>query len=79
MIFTCPDSAFVPCEERIQQRVLAKWACKIFKIGTRFRREGVPVYTILDWDGDLVEGIFYEAELQPVTIDPTMEYQVERY
>ena len=25
-----------------------KWTGEIFKIGTRFRREGVPVYTILD-------------------------------
>ena len=47
---------------------------ELFKIDTRFRREGVPVYTILDWDGERVEGTFYE----PVTIDPTTEYRVEK-
>ena len=55
-----------------------KWTGELFKIDTRFRREGVPVYTILDWDGERVDGTFYEPELQPVTIDPTMEYRVEK-
>ena len=36
-----------------------KWTGEIFKIRTRFRREGVPIYTILDCDGDRVEGTFY--------------------
>ena len=55
-----------------------KWTGELFKIDTRFRREGVPVYTILDWDGERVDGTFYEPELQPVTIDPTTEYRVEK-
>ena len=55
-----------------------KWTGELFKIDTRFRREGVPVYTILDWDGERVDGTFYELELQPVTIDPTTEYRVEK-
>ena len=55
-----------------------KWTGELFKIDTRFRREGVPVYTILDWDGERVDSTFYEPELQPVTIDPTTEYRVEK-
>ena len=55
-----------------------KWTGELFKIDTRFRREGVPFYTILDWDGERVDGTFYEPELQPVTIDPTTEYRVEK-
>ena len=51
---------------------------QLFKIDTPFRGEGVPVYTILDWDGERVNGTFYEPELQPVTIDPTMEYRVKK-
>ena len=39
-----------------------KWTGEIFKIGTRLRREGVPVYTILDWDNERVKGTFYEPE-----------------
>ena len=34
--------------------------------------------TILDSDGERVDGTFYEPELQPVTIDPSTEYQVEK-
>ena len=55
-----------------------KWTGEIFKIHTRFRREGVPVYTILDWDGDRVEGIFYEPELQDVNVDHSTEYHIEK-
>ena len=55
-----------------------KWTGKLFKIDTWFRRECVPVYTVLDLDGERVDGTFYEPELQPVTIDPTMEYRVEK-
>ena len=40
-----------------------KWTGEILKIGTHFRREGVPVYTILDWDNERVEGTFNEPEL----------------
>ena len=62
----------------IDREYSEKWTGELFKIDTRFRREGVPVYTILDWDGERVDSTFYEPELQPVTIDPTTEYRVEK-
>ena len=76
MTFRHPFSMMVtgPIDREYSQ----KWTGELFKIDTRFRREGVPVYTILDWDGERVDGTFYEPELQPVTIDPTMEYRVEK-
>ena len=76
MTFRHPFSMMVtgPIDREYPQ----KWTGELFKIDTRFRREGVPVYTILDWDGERVDGTFYEPELQPVTIDPTTEYQVEK-
>ena len=55
-----------------------KWTGEIFKIRTRFRREGVPVYSIIDWDGDRVEGTFYQQELQAVNVDPSTEYHIEK-
>ena len=55
-----------------------KWTGEIFKIHTQFRREGLPVYTILDWDGDRMEGSFYEPELQAVNVDLSMEYHIEK-
>ena len=76
MTFRHPFSMMVtgPIDRECSQ----KWTGELFKIDTRFRREGVPVYTILDWDGERVDGTFYEPELQPVTIDPTTEYRVEK-
>ena len=76
MTFIHPFSMMVtgPIDREYSQ----KWTGELFKIDTRFRREGVPVYTILDWDGERVDGTFYEPELQPVTIDPTTEYRVEK-
>ena len=76
MTFRHPFSMMVtgPIDREYSQ----KWTGELFKIDTRFRREDVPVYTILDWDGERVDGTFYEPELQPVTIDPTTEYRVEK-
>ena len=76
MTFRHPFSMMVtgPIDREYSQ----KWTRELFKIDTLFRREGVPVYTILDWDGERVDGTFYEPELQPVTIDPTTEYRVEK-
>ena len=76
MTFRHPFSMMVtgPIDREYSQ----KWTGELFKIDTRFRREGVPVYTILDWDGERVDVTFYEPEIQPVTIDPTTEYRVEK-
>ena len=76
MIFRHPFSMMVT--RPIDREYSQKWTGELFKIDTRFRREGVPIYTILDWDGERVDGTFYEPELQPVTIDPTTEYRVEK-
>ena len=76
MTFRHPFSMMVtgPIDREYSQ----KWTGELFKIDTWFRREGVPVYTILDGDGEKVDGTFYEPELQPLTIDPTTEYRVEK-
>ena len=76
MTFRHPFSMMVtgPIDREYSQ----KWTGELFKTDTQFRREGVPVYTILDWDGERVDVTFYEPELQPVTIDPTTEYRAEK-
>ena len=80
MTFRHPFSMMVtgPIDREYSQKWTGELFMELFKIDTRFRREGVPVYTILDWDGERVDGTFYEPELQPVTIDPTTEYRVEK-
>ena len=54
-----------------------KWTGELFKIHTRFRREGVPVYTLLAWDGEKIDGTFYEQEIQAVNVDESTEYRIE--
>ncbi|XP_020910819.1 uncharacterized protein LOC110248614 [Exaiptasia diaphana] len=36
-----------------------------------------PLYKIKEWDGTPLSGSFYEAELQPVTVDETDTFRVE--
>ena len=51
---------------------------EISKIDTNFRRQGVLIYTILDLDVDRVKGRFCKPELQPLNIDSSTEYGVEK-
>lgn len=55
-----------------------KWTGEIFKIKSRYRREGLPVYKLVDWDDDDLEGTFYEHEIQAVTVDDSTEYYIEK-
>ena len=36
---------------------------ELFRIARAFRRDGLPVYTIKDYSGDSIKGVFYEQEL----------------
>ena len=54
-----------------------KWTGEIFKIKSRYKREGLPVYKLVDWDDEDLEGTFYEHEIQAVTVDEKTEYHIE--
>ena len=49
-----------------------KYSQELFKIHRRYRREGLPVYKIAEWDGDVITGTFYQQEL-------TKAYEPESY
>jgi len=55
-----------------------KWTGEVFTIHQRFKREGIPVYKLIDWSGEDIEGSFYEAELQAVNVNESTEYRVEK-
>lgn len=55
-----------------------KWTGELFKVKTRYRREGVPVYTLVDWDDEAVDGTVYEPEIQAVNVDESTEYHIEK-
>ena len=55
-----------------------KWTGEIFKIRSRFKRQGLPIYTLVDWDNDEIDGTFYEQELQAINIDDGTDFSIEK-
>lgn len=55
----------------------AKWTEEVFKIKSRRIREGIPVYKLIDIGDDVVQGSFYEAELQKVVVNSNTLYKIE--
>ena len=47
-----------------QREYLTRWTTELFKISERFVRQGQPIYKLVDWNNDPVQGTFYEKELQ---------------
>ena len=54
-----------------------KWTDEIFKIETRYKRKGIPVYTVVSWDDEKVDGTFYEPEMQAIRVDESTEYYIQ--
>jgi len=54
-----------------------KWIQELFKVNSRNMRQGIPVYTVVDFDNDPFKGTFYENELQRVRKDPDNLWRVE--
>ena len=55
-----------------------KWAEDIFKVESRKLRQGIPVYKIVDYEDDPVQGTFYEPKLQRVRKDVNSLFRVEK-
>ena len=58
-----------------------KWTDEQFTVIGRTNKQGIPQYTIKDWNNDLVEGRFYEAELQKINVSENEEekmYNIEK-
>ena len=54
-----------------------RWSGEIFTIAKRFRRNGVPIYRLKDYDGDNITGSFYQQELQKVDLDNDNLFKIE--
>ena len=55
-----------------------KWTGELFKIVKRYPRQGLPFYEVDDYDGEKIEGSFYESELQRVDIDDNPIFKIEK-
>ena len=60
-----------------QREYETKWSAEIFKIQRRFLRQGQPIYNIVDWDDQPVEGTFYPKELQKVVATAENLFKIE--
>ena len=52
-----------------------KWTDEIFTIKKRYRREGLPIYELKDYQNEDVQGTFYEQEIQ--LVDEPEVYKIE--
>ena len=57
---------------------VAGYTEEIFKIIKVLTHRKPPVYVLEDFNGDAVNGVFYEEELSPVIIKPTTLYQIDQ-
>ena len=56
-----------------------KWSDEIFRISKCFRREGLPVYKLYNFNGkEEIQGTFYQQELQKVKIEPNKLYKIDK-
>ena len=54
-----------------------RWSGEIFTIANRFRRGGVAVYRLKDYDNEDITGSFYQKELQKVDLDENNMFKIE--
>ena len=55
-----------------------QWTSEIFKINSRMRRQGIAMYTLKDFLGELIKGNFYESELQRVQKNEETLWHIEK-
>ena len=61
-----------------QREYQQKWTGELFKVTRRYKRNGIPVYKLQDWNGEDIEGSFYNQELQTVDVDQDTLFKVEK-
>ncbi|XP_045208690.2 uncharacterized protein LOC123560589 [Mercenaria mercenaria] len=55
-----------------------RWTSEIFYISKRYKRQGIPVYKIKEYDNTPVLGSFYEQELQKVNKSRETKWQIDK-
>ena len=54
-----------------------RWSGEVFTVAKRFRRGGIPIYRLKDYDGDDISGGFYQQELQKVQLNDNDLFKIE--
>ena len=51
---------------------------EVFQIEKRYHRGVLPIYKLKDLQGEMVQGSWYESELQRVDVDPNQTWRIEK-
>ena len=54
------------------------WTGEIFYVTTRYKKQGIPLYKVKDFNGEEITGTFYQHELQKVQIELDRIWKVEK-
>ena len=54
-----------------------KWSGESFTIINRKLNQNIPMYELKDYNNEVIQGFFYEAELQLAYIDSDILYKIE--
>ena len=54
------------------------WTHELFIIVDRESQQGIPKYTLKDWDNELIDGKFYEEEIKKVSVNDNTEFKIEK-
>ena len=63
-------------KRHFEKGYMANWTEELFTIVDAHRSDP-PVYRLVDWHGDKLDGTFYEPELQKVVVPKGKMYRVE--
>ncbi|XP_041355340.1 uncharacterized protein LOC121386086 [Gigantopelta aegis] len=55
-----------------------RWTEELFKIHSRSRRQGIPIYRLRDFHDEVLKGIFYTSELQKVNKNQDILWKIEK-
>lgn len=55
-----------------------KWSVEICIVCRRFLRNGIPVYTLSDYNDEAITGTFYQQELQKVDVREEDTFEIEK-
>ena len=55
-----------------------RWSGEVHVIESCRRRDGIPIYSLKDWNGEKLEGTFYQQELQKVKVDENGLFKIEK-
>ena len=55
-----------------------RWTEELFKVASRTRRQGIPIYHLRDFHEEVIKGSFYTNELQKVNKNQDVLWKVEK-